>query len=547
MATEIDTVITRFETDASQAIAETQRMSGALEAARKASDQLPVSAAKADRAVATLGERMTAFARAERSEGRTASFFVAQLEAIAPKGSMAANALGELTQAMVGGVGLGLALGVVSMATQALVSHFQAAAKEAKAFADASVKAVEESQKRIDALRGNVSGRAGFGGTSSNAAAAARAAIMEMEKELAALSAQAAKKPSDELATGIAEIERKIRAARVELTQIRIIQGGAEVAEFNAKSKAQRDKEVEDAKAFERDRRAEDKRSREQAAKDKVKADADEWAAAWGFQVEAASRLTAAEKAADEEKKAERERAIRELAEMDQAAAEAALALEDDRITGELEMERQANAERIRMQQEFASFAQDAARGLAQDFMSQFRPVLTTSAAYERAMKAQGKASQSSADLSAAAFAAMTQNALASVSTQAAVKALWEVAEGIAAYARYDPASGSLHMQSAAQYAIVAGVAGVAAYGIGQTRGMTRAERDSLAGMESSASTGARSGGSSAVGSGGTQTITKTETVFVIGDPFESPAETARRAARAMELARRLDLVRRTG
>lgn len=545
MATEIDTVITRFETEAGQAITETQKLASALENTRKATEAIPGSAAKADKAVMTLGERMKAFAREERSEGRTASFFVSQLEAIAPKGSLAANALGELTQAMIGGVGLGLALGVVSMATQALVAHFQEASKEAKAFADASVKAVEEAQKRISELHDQVSGKSGFG-SPRNAVAAARAAIMEMEKELAALQAQGAKKPSDEIAKGIADIEKKIRDAKVELTAIGFAQAGAEVIDFNKARQAQRDKEVADAKALEEQRRAEEKRVAEQRRKDQEAMGKASNEAAWRMQEEEAARLTALENKANEERLAQEKKAAKEREDITREEYEVLWNLEVEKAEKLTAIERKSIEERKRMEEEFNSFMRESGSSLVDSYVSAFKPILLQSAAYSKAMRAQGKSSQDSADLSAAAFAAMTQAMLANIAVQATTKAIFQLAEGWAFAATGNEASAAAAFTSAGYYGAVAGIAAAGAMTIGATRGMTRAERESLSGWEAGNSAGSVTGGMSPGTSSGDKTITKTETIFVIGDPFESPAETARRAARALELAKRLDLLKRS-
>lgn len=81
----------------------------------------------------------------------------------------------------------------------------------------------------------------------------------------------------------------------------------------------------------------------------------------------------------------------------------------------------------------------------------------------------------------AAAFDQLLADALASIGEQAAVKALFETAEGIAATAGiYTATLAPGHYAAAAEYAAVAAAAGVGAYAISQSRGLTTAESDNL-------------------------------------------------------------------
>jgi hypothetical protein len=196
------------------------------------------------------------------------------------------------------------------------------------------------------------------------------------------------------------------------------------------------------------------------------------------------------------------------------------------------------------------SLQMGAVRQFTQSVANAFTPVLTRSAAYNRAMKAAGVATQDMADFSAAAFAAMAQNALASMATEAAGRALFNLGLGLSMSAMGNPKAAEAYA-AAAEFAIVAGMGGAGALAIGATRGTTKAERASVeaaaAGQDGAVGTtgGAREfGGGSTSSTGGTVTIR--ETVFIVaGSEFESPAETARRAARTLELVKRLDLERR--
>jgi len=64
------------------------------------------------------------------------------------------------------------------------------------------------------------------------------------------------------------------------------------------------------------------------------------------------------------------------------------------------------------------------------------------------------------------AFKAMAAQIISAVTAQAAVKAIFELAEGFAASARYDFASASQHFAAAKFYGVVAGVAAAAAVGL---------------------------------------------------------------------------------
>jgi len=540
MATEVDTVITRFETEATQAIAETQKMSQALERAGHAAEKLPPAAVKADKAVASLGEKMTAFARAERTEGRTAAFFVSQLEAIAPRGSMAANVLGELTQSLIGGVGLGLALGVVSMGLKAIVGHFEEAAKAEKAFADATIKAADEALSKVRQLHDATTGRA-FG-TQANSPAAARAQIMEMEKQLRAAEAAFAKKDNDASKKAVEELRKKIGEARVELVGLQAAFLAAETKAFNEQK--QKEKKDRDEKT---------KREAEDLAKvlAQVRLDIERNA-----QRTLEDFTKASNKVAADDLRARMSQAARELETMFQDSmgfsepGAVNLPKYTEAEVAQARYELAVLASNKRIQKSFEDMGDSALRGFAGDVAGAFGQAIRGSAAYERAMRASGKASEASADLSAAAFAAFTQNAIASVAERAAAEAIYEGAMGLAALARsfWDPTAGAeagMHFAAAGQFAAVAAIAGGAASAIGNTRGMTRAERQSV----DAANAGGSSSTTGAAGGGGAGTTTQAgtthtrEVIVVIGDPFETPAETARRAARRLGLAAELNMV----
>jgi len=625
-----DEVLLKFTADAKQAVAETGDLEKALARLITKYKLIPQEVTPAEKKVESLGEKMKKFAREERGEARTAGFFVSQLEAIIPKGTVAANVVGELTQALVGGVGLGMAFGVVGIAANMVAEHFAAAGREAKAFSDAAVKSVEEAQGRIKALRDNVTSRSGLGGTARNAKAAAQAALMEMEKDLRAMEArQKAGDDTKELQQGIDKIKKEILEAKVSITTMGFSQLGAEANEFNAEARKRRDKRSAFMKEEDdKETAARDQHQREMAAMllaaerqglsereqlveefnqkwaqttradtrvrvalreglyralqavDQKEADAEQKRA-----FEAAKRVNDAVLKAEEQKRAallqayellyqhrDEQDAAAEAKRLGAGGAElvalqqkyeklleaARLAGEDEvALTEEYEKKKAEIRERYsasgRVMAELKSMGEGALRSIGDSAAREFGKATRSSAAYERAMRKAGQATQAGADLSAAAFAAFTQNALASVGEESAARALFETAMGFAALARsyWDPSAGkeaTEHFTSAGMFAAVAALTGAAAYGIGQSRGMTKAERADVAAAEKAqagTAPGAGSpGGSSSVGAAG-GTVTVRETVFVIGNPLLSDAENARIAARTLDLAKRLDMVRR--
>jgi hypothetical protein len=159
---------------------------------------------------------------------------------------------------------------------------------------------------------------------------------------------------------------------------------------------------------------------------------------------------------------------------------------------------------------EVRGLGEQAVHSFAGDLGRSLTAVTRQSAAYERAMRAAGGATEQSADLSAAAFAAFAQNAIASVAQESATRAVFETAMGFAALARsyWDPSAtkdAGLHFAAAAEFGVVSVAAGAAAYGIGQTRGMTGAERASVRDVQASgevAPSGPREVGAAPAGSG---------------------------------------------
>ena len=85
----------------------------------------------------------------------------------------------------------------------------------------------------------------------------------------------------------------------------------------------------------------------------------------------------------------------------------------------------------------------------------------------------------------AAALEQQLASTLANIGEQAAVKALFATAEGIAYAAGFMEGNAALAFASAAEFAAVAAVTGVGAYAISQSRGLTTDESDNLASLTS--------------------------------------------------------------
>lgn len=184
--------------------------------------------------------------------------------------------------------------------------------------------------------------------------------------------------------------------------------------------------------------------------------------------------------------------------------------------------------------QAVASFAGQAAHALT--------TVTRQSAAYARAMKAAGGAVQETADLSAAAFASFLQNALSSVAEEAAGRAIFETAMGLAALARsyWDPTAGKeagFHFAAAGEFAAVAAFTGVGAYAIGQTRGMTADEKASVAAAGQSGS--GSSSGSSLSTDAKAKEAGQTVNVYFTGKAYLTKAEVTKAVADAVNEAKK--------
>jgi hypothetical protein len=483
---------------------------------------------QASNEVMTLGDRMRAFAREQRQEAGAARFFVNELAQVAPVSDQARTALMGVTSALVGGLGVGTAIGLVTTGATLLVNHLRESAREAEEFAASSAKAIDDLDKRIEALRGK------SGAERAQDEYRLLAMQAESRRELIALSEDQIRIERESGADLNPEIIRqaqeRIEKAKEELHQLdRRAEKLQEIAKLEVQGA--------DAKAAEQAAEARRKR-REQERAEEAKHLAEQKALkdrTWREEFEAEQ----AAEAAYVSQKAERQKAAE--------AVEAELLREKARRLAEIENQEflAAYEERLRREQEFRNLGVSALQSFARSAVGELGKAMRASGAYARAMREATGANVEGADLSAAAFAKMAQDVLATLAEQASVEALMEVARGIRDAAMGLPTA-SGHFASAAAFGAAAAAAGVAATIIGSHRGMTASERASVD-AASSAAAGGGAGG--AGGSGGgydpaqTRETTTRETIFVIGPPGMTESEMARITARSLAVARRLDML----
>lgn len=494
----------------------------------------------------------------------TAMFFTQALGEFGPAGRTAQMALSSLGSIMLGGGVLGAGLMAAQVGVRLLTDAWE---EEARAAKDAAAQATAAAAARAAANRelmsqanGSIVSLRGIEASLKDQTAAEKA---HQEVQKINVQLQLAQEPAYRRT-----LEARLREAQaIEATVVRL------EGEKNAREAA--------AKAAEQAAKA---------AADRAALAAAAGAQAWQWEVDYANRKTAllaeAEKVGLDQRQLielDYQRTMAGLRDADTESQVAALAIRNARLAAleaaglderralvaefraEIlagQAEALAELEKLKAEIE-GSLGMGAVRSFAGSFTASMSPVLNSSRAYSKAMKAQGVDTKDSLDLSAAAFAAWTQGALANMALQATTESLMAVARGIA-YASTPGLQGFSAGQfaAAAKFGMVAGVAGAAALTIGATRGMTAAERASVEDqrqrMEDQRQQGADDltggknfGGAREFGSvggttgGGTVTVRETIYIGVVANDFESPAETARRAARVMQLAERLDLVRR--
>jgi hypothetical protein len=119
---------------------------GAVAQIRQQLGGVTPAAQQASHSVAGLGGAMREFAKDQRSEGRVAGYFVNELKEILPVSETAKIGIQGLTEMLVGGAGLGLAIGGVLTLLKLWGNSTREAAAEA-------TKAAEETRKHADKMR----------------------------------------------------------------------------------------------------------------------------------------------------------------------------------------------------------------------------------------------------------------------------------------------------------------------------------------------------------------------------------------------------------
>lgn len=486
------------------------------------------------------------FKAEQTQQGRQARFFASELMSIVPASDAARGGmeqlLGIFIEGAAGGIGFGLALEGVKLA----VSAVTAAQAEATRIADAYAAAHSSVTQAILAGRGVLRdyNREMTDGQKLALDAQTKmvAGLEEVNKAYQDLTESGPSKWDrfwDGNRVAVEKYEQRLAALRDEVKRVSnamINAAGMASALTTEAAKAAADKRADATIAGDIERAKE--RAKQLLAENKA---------------EDARVVERIQREAQAELEAANERGATRLAE--DAAEERRNQRKIDSLSAQMEAqeymhqqlmgfyeEEQRRLEQSLQMQAFGSFARSVAGA--------FQPILTQSAAYSRAMKAAGVANKNAADLSAAAFAAMAQNALASMATEAAGRALFNLALGLSMSAMGNPKAAEA-FAAAAEFGIVAGMGAAGAMVIGATRGMTSAERQSVEDQKKQQEQQQQQGGGareyySGSSSGGTVTVK--ETVFIVaGSEFETPSETARRAARTLQLVKDLDLMKRAG
>jgi hypothetical protein len=145
MPAEVDIVITRFETDAAQAIAATQQYAGANRAAEQAARGAAAAHVEAGRArdraagsTRTFGQAVMQWARDDAREARAANRVVSEFLRFVPATSLAGQGLRSIGAMMIGGGILGAGLQAASFGIGLLTDKLQENERAQKAAAEAA-------------------------------------------------------------------------------------------------------------------------------------------------------------------------------------------------------------------------------------------------------------------------------------------------------------------------------------------------------------------------------------------------------------------------
>jgi hypothetical protein len=443
---------------------------------------------------ATEANKGLAGLKTEMGRGReTAMFFTQALGEFGPQGRTAQIALSGLAGAFIGGGGL---LAVLSLA-QAAVRVFTARQVELAKEAEAARKAIKDLADEAARL-----------GTTTSRSAVAQAQLIQMRKseaEMQSALAQAIADDDEERTDKIREDLKRLENDRIQITY-RI--AGLRAAEAEAAAKVRKaERETAAKKEAKSSLTLEDVFSAHDALTDLYKSMGALRDSLWAGMSADVPMPTPAEWDA--------------MAAATERAAFAAQTWEDA----------WSNA---------AASVESSLQGLAGSFAQSFSPMLTQSASFTEAMQEAGGAAETMGDTSGAAYAKMAQDALAALAVEAASRAIFEGAMALASLAVDNYKAAAQHGAAAAAFGVVAGVAGGAAYAIGQNRGMTASEKQQV---EAARNANQTSLGSSSL-TGSDSEIIKRETVYVIAPGGFTEAEVARVTARSIAAAERLGYMR---
>jgi hypothetical protein len=177
-------------------------------------------------------------------------------------------------------------------------------------------------------------------------------------------------------------------------------------------------------------------------------------------------RLSHEQRLAEEERFQAEKKAIRERARLDALAADPSSPLSIFGASGQAAADQRAGlfGQLAASADEALSSVSDSLGNMQTIFEGAFSSIASGLGSMIESFILTGK-------VGPAAFKKLAAGVIAAVVAQAAVKAIFELAEGIAALARYDPVSASAHFAAAKTYGIVAGVAAAAGAAIAATGG----------------------------------------------------------------------------
>jgi hypothetical protein len=531
--------------------------------ARRSGRAIQTGVETGEKSMKSAGSTLMSFAREQRREAATARFFVSEVAQIIPISAGAKGALTQLGGAVVGGGPWALAIAGASVLVGYLVKTLQDEADAAREAARATVTAAAEMRREIAAAdastRSFYESFRSFAQSDedkfiSGATAGLRSRLEKLDLDIEIKQAEvaamtAAGSDEDEIATA--------RQALDVMSKLHVVLNDRLDTERTIAREAfpLMDAERKRAEAAEKAaEKIEQARQRE---------------------IDAANRLFEA----DYNLREQREQAAIEQAnrifEIDFEMGEAREAYEIEQANRIFEIDFELEQRRAEMRKQsmdaaladFASFAASLGQTLIiQPFLDAMQDAATTNrrfsaeyAALSRERRAQalleqgvvetyGEAQAMVAEESEAAEAQRTAAQKEALAQRLAAQAIeWALQAAVMAV----PYTPQFNPVGAAVYAAAAAAAGIGAaslhsqaVGLTQGRGYTAEENDQLAGLRNGGAYGG-SGAREVGGVGGSANTATRETIIVIGDPFETPAETARRAARRLSEARRLDMLSR--